>query len=187
MPGAPGVLDKVVRIRPAQGGAGAFNQKDLVVATSQNIKMFDIVSLSSGLVQQSISLPGSNSTATASGGNLPTLGIALADIVTTSAGIETATGRTTIPVAILDSNLEALFRIYNATAANAQQQDITIGTNYQFVRYRGATSAIWFYGLSTTTTNGELKYVEPSAESAVTDNYGMVWVRAALSDTVRQG
>ncbi|AIE86984.1 hypothetical protein [Fimbriimonas ginsengisoli] len=187
MPGAPGALDKVIRLRPSQGSGGAFNQKEEQVANSQTIRYGDIVSLSSGKVQQSIALPGSNNTASsASGGTLPIYGIALADIATNSAGTEASTGRNTIPVAVFDSNLELLVRIYNATPSSSTQAALSLGTTYQFVRYRGADANTWWYMVSTTST-GEFKFVEASAESQTSDNYGMVWLRTILSDTVRQG
>jgi hypothetical protein len=181
----PDTFDKFVRIRPKNGN-GCFNTKVLTVAASQTIKMYDIVSLSSSNVQQAISLPGADTTGTASGGNLAELGIALAPITTASSGVETATGRTQIPVAIWDDNLEVAMRIYNATAANAELQDLTLGTSYQFQRWR-QTSTNWWYSLIVTTTNGELRFSDYYAGSNVADDYGIAWVRAILSDTVRQG
>lgn len=182
----PNVFDKFVRVRP-RGGNGCFDQKPLTVAASQTINMYDIVTLSSGNVQQAIALPGSNNTGTASGGNLGLLGVAMAPIVTTSAGVETATGRTQIPVAIFDDNIEIAMRIYNATASSAEPQDLTLGTKYQFQRWRGSSAAVWWYSFIVTTTNGEILYTEKFAGSAVDDDYGIVWGRAALSDTVRLG
>lgn len=181
-------FDKFLAVRPAQGNAGAFNQTadTIKVAASQTIYQWDIVSLSSSQVQQSISLPGSNNSGTASGGNLATLGIALAPITTNSAGVEAVTGRDSIPVLILDGNLEIAMRIYNATASSAEPQDLAYGTAYQFQRWRGASASEWWYSLITTTTNGEFKYVERYAGSAADDDYGIVWVRPILSDTVRQ-
>jgi hypothetical protein len=180
-------FDKFFAVRPSQGNAGAFNQKDRVVAASTSIKRGDIVSLSSGEVVQAIALPGANSTKSDSGGNLPVLGVAMADIVTGSGGTETGTGRSTIPVAIFDGNLELALRIYHATPGSAEARDLTLSTAYQFARWRGASADEWWYALIPTTTNGELKYVERSAESEADDDYGIVWTRAILSETVRQG
>lgn len=161
------------------------NQKEYTVAASQDIKMWDILALSSSVAQQSIALPGSNNTGTASGGNLTELGVALAPIVTASSGVEAITGRTTIPVAIWDDNLELCLRIYNATASAAEPQDLTLGTAYQFQRWRNASASEWWYSLITTTTNGELVYVERAGISGNDDDYGMVWTRSIPA--IRQG
>lgn len=182
------VFDKAVRVRPAQGSSGSFNQKDYTVAASTTINYLDIVSLSAdGTVIQALTLAASNNTAVTSGGNLPMLGVAMAPIVTASSGAEATTGRTTIPVAVFDANLEVALRIYSATTTATQQPDVVLGTAYQLQRWRGASADEWWYSLITTTTNGELKVTERSPESSVTDNYGIVWLRAAISDTVRQG
>jgi hypothetical protein len=190
-----GTLDKYIALRPAQGSGGAFRVAPYPVAASQTIRRGDIVALSSGSVQQAIALPGANNTATASGGNLAILGVALDDITTNASGVDTTSGgsagipRTHCNVAIFDDNLEVAMRLYDATLTNTQQSDVTVGTAYQFARFRGASASEWWYMLTITTTNGELKVVERSLEvpgSALTDNYGILWTRAALSATVRQ-
>lgn len=180
--------NKVVRVRAAQGNGGAFNQIDAPVAASQTIRMGDFVSLSSGKVQQALALPGSNNTATTSSGNTPMLGVAMADITTDSGGAEATTGRTTVPVAILDGNLEIALRIWNSTASNATQANLALGTSYWVSRVRGDTAGTWWYAVSSASpTNGELRYVEASPESAGSEQYGIAIVRPAISDTVRQG
>jgi hypothetical protein len=183
----PNVFDKFWAVRAAQGSGGAFNQKDLPVAASTTINAGDLVKFSSGQLVQAIALPGSDNSATASGGNLGVVGVAMASIVTGAGGSESITGRSSIPVAIFDSNLELAMRIYNATAADAEPRDLTLGTKYQFQRWRGSSASVWWYSLIVTTTNGELLYVDRYAGSAADDDYGIVWVRAALSDTVRLG
>ena len=181
----PNTLDKAWFVRPAQGCGGSFNQKEYTVAASTSIKRGDILSFSSSQLVQSIALPGSNNTASStSGGSLGLVGVAMADIVTGSDGLEAVTGRSTIPVAIFDGNLELAMRIYNATASSAEPQDISFGTTYEFVRYRGGSATDWWYMLSTTTT-GEFMPVERYAGSLAGDDYGLMWVRAALSDTTR--
>lgn len=71
-----------------------------------------------------------------------------------------------------------------------QQDDVVIGySNYQFMRFRGSSSSVWWYALTTTTTNGEMVVVERALEavgSALTDNFGLLWVRPIISNTVRQ-
>lgn len=179
----PNVFTKVLRVRPRAGFR--LQQKEVTVAASQTINTYDILSLSSSAAQQSIALPGSNSTGTASGGNLAIYGIAAAPIVTGSGGVEATTGRSTIPIWIFDDNLEVEMRIYNATPANAEPQDLTLGTAYQFQRWRDTSASSWWYSLITTTTNGELVYVERGGDSAADDDYGLVWMRSIPS--VRQG
>jgi hypothetical protein len=162
--------------------AGGFHIEDMTVADSQTINTYDILALSSGVVSQAIALPGSNNSFSASGGSTAQIGVALGSIVTQSNGVELVTGRTTVPVAIFDTNLEFLTRIYNATASSSEQSSVTLGTAYQFGRYRGASASQWFYCLSTTTSNGEWRITELSKNSASTDAYGFVWVNCVSAD-----
>lgn len=183
----PNVFNKVLRVRPTIGFR--FRQLDVPIAASQTIYTYDILAKTSGAntFEQSIALPGTNSTGTASGGSLPIYAVALAPITTGSGGTETTTGRSTIPVAVFDDNLELEMRIYNATAANAEPRDISLtgATKYQFQRWRGTSATEWWYSLIVTTTNGEFTYVERGGDSADDDDYGLVWVKAIAS--VRQG
>ena len=149
-----------------------------VVGTTARIQPFvtvaalnrgDFVINSSGSVDQACALPGSASTDTPSGGATVTIGRAL----------HAAAIGDTVQVALHDDNIEWFLRIYNDTASAAEQADITVGTAYQFTRYRGvgATSADAFYCLFTTTTNGELRVTEKSPESASGDDYGWVYAK----------
>lgn len=181
----PNTLDKVNTWRMRHGAAPTVI--DETVAASQNIKRGDVLVKSSGVVSQAIALPGSNNTATASGGNLPIYGIADADITTDGSGVETAGGltRTTIPVLVFDDNLDLNIRGWNATEGNAQLQDFTKGTAYQFARFRGASADVWYYVLIVTTTNGEMLYVEAPQILTALNTYPNLWVRPIAS--VRQG
>ena len=162
---------KLVRIRAAQGASGAVNQIDIPVAASQTIKTGDLVKLSSNKATQALALPGSNNSVTNSTGNIGTIGIAMADITSDSNGLETATGRTTVPVAIWDANLEVTLRIVNdssgtLTSTNTTQGDINFGTKYNFARVRGGDATTWFYAVTAASpTNGELLKVENSPET----------------------
>lgn len=180
-------FNKFVRVRPRAGFR--LTQKEVTIAASQNIKKYDILAKTSGAntYEQACALDASNNTGTASGGNLPIFGVAAAGIVTAAGGSEATTGRTTIPVWVFDGNLEVAMRIYNATAANAEPRDLTLGTPYQFQRWRGASADEWWYSLITTTTNGELAFVERHASSADDDDYGVVWARSIISETVQLG
>lgn len=188
-----GVLNKFVRVRPRFGFRLA--QKEVTIAASQNIKKGDILSKSSGAntYEQSCALPSSNNVITGglSGENLPIFGVAAAPITTSAGGSEAITGRTTIPVWVFDSNLEIGLRVYDSesthAAADSEPRDIALGTPLQFGRYRGASADEWWYVLCTTTTNGELVPVERHAGSADEDDYGVVWSRAAISETVQLG
>jgi len=183
---------KLVRIRPAQGGGGAINQIDIPVAPSQTIKTGDLVKLSSTKATQALALPGSNNSVTNSTGNIGTIGISMADITSDSNGVEAISGRTTLPVAIWDANLEATLRIVNdssgtLSSTTTTQGDINFGTKYNFARVRGADANTWFYAItSASPTNGELLKVENSPETTTTESYGLVTVRAVNTDTVRQ-
>lgn len=184
----PGVFDKQIKPRPAQGAGGFFNQAAYTVAASTSIKRYDIVSLNgSQLVQQAIALPGSNNSASLSGGSLPTLGVALASITTNAAGQDTSSGLpvTTVPVAIWDGNLEILIRAWNATPANTQISTGTFNPSaiLQLGRWRGPNANTWWYFLSTTTTNGELLVVEQYGlnDQLTTDQYALLFVKSVGS------
>lgn len=177
-----GVLDKCISVQMT-------SRKALfTVAASQAINANDLVVLSSGglTIEQAIALPGSNNTVTLSGGNLATVGIAAESIVTDAAGQEVKAGmtRTQIAVDLFTPDLRFLIRAYNATAANSQPQDYTIGSSYQYGRFRGASASEWYYTLSQTTSNGELRLVGFMPGQAVDANYAICLVRPAVSDAI---
>jgi hypothetical protein len=191
---AVNTFTKVLRVRPRSGFR--IMQKEITVAASQDIKKHDIVVKTptdkAYTVQQAISpVPVTNNTGTASGGNVRAYGIALAPITTNAAGVEAITGRTTIPIAVFDDNLEVCMRIYNATADLAEAQDLNLGDKtttpvyYQFQRWRGTSAQDWWYSLLVTETNGEFRFVERAGSSAPEDDYGLVWV--TYNPALRQG
>lgn len=167
--------------RPRTGTAQ--EQADLTVAASQTIKFGDFLVWSGQTVTQAIALPALNTFTTGSG-SLGLVGVAMADIVTQSNGIELITGRTTIPVLTVDWAQFAL-NIYNSTATDAEPRDLTPGTSYKLGRFTGASTAINGYYL-TTSSSGELVYDEPVLGVSQDTNYGPVWVHAVYTDAVRQ-
>lgn len=172
------IIGKYTQVR-RQGSANLV-QRDFTVAASQTINQGDWLTVSSGAetVEQALALPGSDNTVTANGSGAKVIGIALTGITTNSGGVATdGSGRTTIPVAILDDSTEVLTRIYNASAAAAEPQDVLVNTDYVLARYR-ATATTWWYMMSTSTTNAILKLTEKSPESAADEDYGFVWVKA---------
>lgn len=144
------------------------------VATSQTIKPFDLLILSSGKLTQAISLPGTNSTGAASGGSLSDLYVAMAPI-TTGASVDPAVDSLSV-IKLKDAKDGLLLRIYNTTDTASQQQDVLAGTNYQVGRWRGASANEWWYYMSTVTTSGDVTLLEKSPESAAADYYGLVVV-----------
>lgn len=145
--------------------------RNLPVAASQTIKKYDLLELSSNKLAQLCSLPGSNNSVQASGGSSGEVFIALAPITTTGSVDEDDT------LAVYSLNeIFVLMRGYAATASDAEKADFTIGTSYQPVRYRGDSANIWWYALGTTTTNGELKVMDKSKESAEGDDYTLLYV-----------
>lgn len=175
------------QVRGTGGTQG--NTRMYTVAASQSINFLDIVAKTSGAntIEQSIALPGSNSTGTASGGNLPVLGIAMEPIVTAASGAEANTGRTQINVLTFGGLAEAMLRLYNATPGDSQFQDIAQFTPLQFQRWRGASASIWWYSLITTTTNGEIVPLELYVGASITDNYAPIWCRLVTTEAVQQG
>jgi hypothetical protein len=162
-------FEKQVRVRTADGTIPRI--VNAPVAASAAIKMGDILAISSGQVAQAIALPGSDSTETSAGG-VTLYGVAMAD-VTTGASVNEATDR--IPVAVFDDNLEVALKIHNATASSAEPRDLTVATAYSLGRWRGASADVWWYFVDTSTTNGEMRYVERTGNND--EDYGLVWCK----------
>ena len=150
---------------------GCLNIKPYVAAAALN--RGDFVLISSGQAAQAIALPGSANSASASGGSTAVLGVCAGK----------CDSGATVDVIIADDQTEFMLRLYNSTASSAEQQDVTLGTAYQYSRYRGAgsTEADAWYVLSQTTTNGECIVTEKSPTSAAADDYGIVWVKIAAA------
>lgn len=190
----PGVFDNYVRLRPASGMT-EYDVLELPVAASQTIVINDILSLSSGQLQEAISAPSAGAT-TLSGGNLPIVGVATAPITTNSSGYEQAGGQTryTTTVALANDRLNVMLRGATTNGASQTLSNYTIGTSYQFGRYTNAAGTASWYFLSPTTTNGELKYIEdlPSYYNGntgvrdTTTKFPPMWCKFILSATVRQ-
>lgn len=181
---------------PVRQGPGSPNirMEYWPVAASTTINKGDFVSASSGAIAQSIALPGSNNSLSASGGNLPTLGIANMYILTDSnQNFAQPGGFTQSPgmceVFILDDTVEFALQLWNSTLADTPITNLTLGTAYEYGRFRGANSSTWKYVITTTTTNGEMKYIEAwnTNDFPSSSNYGWGWFRPILSSTVRQG
>lgn len=158
-------------VLPAQRGDVGYETLSLPVTASTTIKKGDVVKLTSGFLVQAIALPGTNSTFDLSGGSLADLYLAAADYATGAS----ITAADVCPVIPFDDKLKVMMRIYNGTAANSELQDVLVGTAYQLGRWRGASATEWWYAMGTTTTNGDLKLLERSPESEITDDYGLGW------------
>jgi len=158
--------------------------KEYAVQASVDIRRGDFLTCNAaGAVGQAIALPGSNNTASSTSGGSTLILVADENFTSDASGVSTdGQGRVTIVVRICDDSFETDRRIYNATAANAQQQDLAYdGTSYEYVRYRGATAGDWWY-MANTTTTGELIPQDKNKESAVTDNYGIVTYKVAQAN-----
>jgi hypothetical protein len=182
-----GTFNKFVRVRARHGFR--LTQKEVTIAASQSIKKYDFLGKTSGAntFEQACALDASNNTGTTSSGNQVFFGIAAAPIVTGADGAEATTGRTTIPVWVLDTNIEVALRIYHATPGSAEPRDLTYGTPYLIQRWRGSSASEWWYSALTTTTNGEFAFVERHAGSADDDDHGVCWFRPIISETVQLG
>lgn len=176
------VFDKFCKVRPTSGSS--INQKEYTVTANTTINEGDFVSLSSGALVQTMGANTTANGANAAYANTSFLGVALASIVM-GASAEATTGRTTIPVAIADDNLEIGLRTWNATAGDSEPQDLTTGTAYELVRWTSNPNTIQWYAAGTATTNGCLTLVEKSQDSAAADNYGINYYKAIASR--RQG
>ena len=174
----------VTKVRARQGTT--LKQVDAQVAASVTINQGDFVILSSNKVTQALTKSGSPSTAVLNGASPALYGIALRGIVTNSSGVEAATGYTTIPVALVNNDLEFMVGLHNASGSSARQADVNIGggTLYALAIVTGTAVTQWQYMISTTTTNGVCAITEWAAESAGsppgtpgTESYSFVWAR----------
>jgi hypothetical protein len=157
------------------------------VTASAAIKKGDILTVASSKVDQSIALPGTNSTGTASGGNLPIACVAEENFTADASGVSTdGQSRTKILCRVIDDTFVLETRGYHATASSSEQRDFAIDTAYQFQRWRGADASTWWYEMITTTTDGEFKCINRSPNSAAADDYGINRFKAALSSTIRE-
>jgi hypothetical protein len=176
----------------SQFGASV-QQTQAAVANSAVIYNGDIVAISSGVISQAISLPSTNNTGSLSGGSTSIYGIALQNFTANASGVDTTTQPgvtvTTCAVALFDANMLLLLPGYNATSSSATLAAWTVGTSYQFGRYRGASSTSWWYYIGTTTTNGEMEYEEQyglsNTQFTSTWIYPPIWLR--VNGAYRQG
>lgn len=176
-------LNKVLLVRGE--GLTTPATQSLVITASQTIRRGDflIKNASANTFEQAISLPGSNNTASDSGGNGAFAAIAAEDITTNSAGIDPNTGKTTIQAWILGPHLRFGLRVYAATNTDAELRDVALGTPYRLARFRGASATNWFYVLSTTTTNGEIVPVETySTNNDPAGQYPVLWCRLVTTE-----
>jgi len=150
-------------------------QVPMPVAPSITIYAGDLLKFTSGKVDQLLALPGSDNTATASGGANQIVGMAMEAITTDANGNDTnplgGFTKNTIMVAVATENFYAL-RCWNATAADSEIGDLVFGTAYQVARVRGAGASIWQYAFITTTTNGEFRIQEQIAGQTSASDYG---------------
>lgn len=191
---APGVFDSYTA-RRATNGMTEFKTLELIVAASQTINPGDILSLSSGKLQQSIAAPTAGTTSL-SGGNLAIAGAAIYPITTDSSGNNTSGAvvpsglPVTTLIAVFDDSTNVLLRCATTNGASQTLANFTIGNKYQFGRFTNAAGTLSWYFLSPTTTNGEFIFEQIPQDLAFptvsTSTYPTVWVKAILSATVRQ-
>lgn len=169
-----GSITKVFEIR------GDYRQVKCALATNAVVKRGDLLVMTSGAVDQAISLPGTNDTASSAASTVP-YGVALEDKDQTA-------GDTHVQVAVFRAGQPQLaMRIYNGTAGDAEAQDLTLLTSYQYHRYRGASATQWWYMLATTTSSTPpFEFVEAHPGNNAGDDYGVVWV-SPLNTLTQEG
>jgi hypothetical protein len=151
---------------------GDYKQNNYVVKAASTVRVGDVVKLDTGdVVENALALNASAASVTTSGGAVVCLGVALGN----------ASAGETVAVAEFSDALQLKLRIFNATAANAEQQDVVIGTAYNLGRYTHVAGGQGFYVLTTGTTNPEFRVVEKSLDSLPADDYGFVWVKCVAA------
>jgi len=146
-----------------------------VVASGQTVKRGDFVTLTSGTITQALAKSGTANTVVTEG----TTQLVLAGMC-----LHGGAAGETVAVLLAKEETNFLLRVIHATAASAEQQDVTLGTAYRLGIITIGTSGPGYYGMSTITTAAtnpatigtpELVLVEKSPESAVGDDFGFVW------------
>lgn len=157
------------------------------VKGSEVIKKGDLLTVhTDGSVKQALALPGSNNSATTSGGSTPVTHYACESFTADANGTSTdGLGRTRLTTVVIDDTFRWETRTYDGTATSTQQDDTVEGTNYQYQRWRGASATDWWYEMIITTTNGEWIKQKRSPNSLVTDNYGANIYKPALLEAIR--
>ena len=158
-------------------GGGTVDQVDAPVAASVTIQKGDWLKLSGGLVTPALTKSAGSFVIT---GAVPGLyAVALGSITTNASGVATdGSGRTTIPVGLLNDDTEIMVGIWNVAAGSALQSNVNVGTSYDFGVFMNAGSTAWGYMMGTTTgANAPASLVEKSPESTSNEQYGFVWVK----------
>ncbi len=191
MPITYSTLDNQFRFRPAFPGA-AIRTELRPEAASSNFRYGEAVILSGESVTQIATRPSSGAVSSSLSAGTLIYGWALAN----------ATGTTGNPVPILlAKDVEVLLRVYNATATNAELQDVAIGDLAEIFRYNADSSNNNVFTVISDAPNGtaainkvviKQKYSQSDTstnaifvgEQAATDTYGLVWCQVRDSLTV---
>jgi hypothetical protein len=176
-----GTLPKTVRWR-LKSGSGTVPQKAFPEAASQTFQKDELVGLnSSGQVINlgTLADPGAAAiSASLAAGDL-VLGLAL-----TSASNTTASTTDNIDVILATDNVEFFLRVYNATPANAELQDVAIGDLAEPFRYNGAGDIQTVISAAPNGTDliNKMVITDKNADDSATDQYPGVWcsIRNAL-------
>ena len=157
-------------------GGGTVDQIDAPVAASVTIQKGDWLKLASGLVTPALTkVANTFVVASATPGFY---GVALGSITTNASGVATdGSGRTTIPVGLLNDDTEVMVGLWNASGAAALTGNVNIGTNYDFGVFTNAAGTAWGYMAGTTVVTPSTSLIEKSPESTINEQYGFVWVK----------
>ena len=155
-------------------------QSDTPAAASQTIKRMDFLTLTSGTVQNAISLSGTShpaSGADAGTGALTIYGVAAGDITTT--GSVSDTDR--VPVMRPTDATLLYLPIYHDTAGSSEPQDLTIGSAYDLVRVQLASGiGVYAANAAVSDSDSELVYQGRMGINADEDyGFGIFKIKAA--------
>ena len=160
-------------------GGGTVDQIDAPVVASITIQKGDWLKLGAGKVTPALTKSGTPGAAVLTTAAPGLYAIALGGITTDSNGIATdGTGRTTLPIALLNDDTEIMVGIHNASGASATQANVVVGTTYDLAVVTSTPVGGWTWAMSTTIDAGAcLTLIEKSVESSPTEQYGFVWVK----------
>lgn len=183
------------RFRPAFSGA-ALQTKEFPEAASCDFRYGEAVILSSSGGVHSVAplatAPAAGAISSSVSDGQLLLGWALANASGTTGAM--------VPV-LLAQNVQALVRVYNATATDSELRDVAPGDHAELFRYKGTDHATNIFTVCSAAPNGTaginqvkiVDYYSPNltstnaslvGEQVVSDTYGLVWVEARPTQVV---
>jgi len=160
--------------RPASNGTGVYTRR-MTEAASQTFQFGELVSSDSS--DNVINLGGLADPSAAS--ITSSLGTTRLTDQVRGLALMPASGTTGAFVDVVEGDFEVFLRLYNATATNAEVQDVKVGDYAELFRYNGAGDIQTVCSPAPNGTDGinKVQIVEIPVDRSATDQFPGVWVR----------